>query len=78
MKNLKDIATTICGLLIVVTGGIVVAAHANYIIVTPDVVNTCAIVGVIAASVISYFTGKNPDGSRKSPEQIDKQLGDGK
>ena len=73
MKNLKDTVTTICGLLIAVTGSVQVII-AMGVVLPQTVVSGSIIVGVVSMSVLGYFTGKNPDGSKKTPEQIAAQL----
>ena len=69
MKNLKDIATTIAGLM---------GSYAFYVgeenlkgKVLPSWVNISAtICGLLAPSIIGYFSGKNPDGTTKTPDQL--------
>lgn len=73
MKNLKDTVTTICGILIAVSGTVYTLTQAG--IVLPTQVTTIATaVGIIAMAVLGYFTGKNPDGTKKTSDQIDAQL----
>lgn len=72
MKNLKDKITTICGILILVSGTIMTLNQAG--IILPTWLSSIGItIGVIAGSVLAYFTGKNPDGSVKTEVQINAQ-----
>lgn len=69
MKNIKDIATTIAG----VMGFIAVAIAALFAngIVLPAWVNTIGIAcGALSPIILGYFSGKNADGSSKTPEQL--------
>lgn len=72
MKNIKDIATNIAGIMIAF-GGIVVALGQAGIIMPPALSTAGVICATVGAAVISYFTGKNADGSTKTPTQIEKQ-----
>lgn len=73
MHNLKDTVTTICGIIIALSGGIYAADQAG-IILPPKIVSFSVLAGIIATSVLAYFSGKNPNGSTKSPEQIADQM----
>lgn len=74
MNNIKDTITTVCGLIIAISGGIVLAAHTNMIAISIQIVNGCLLAGIIATSVLSYFSGKNPNGTTKTTEQINAQM----
>lgn len=70
MKNLKDILTTIAGFVILLSGTLLTIGEPT---ISLEYLGYCKIAGVAAASVIAYLTGKNPDGSTKSVEQINDQ-----
>jgi len=74
MKNLKDFVTTTCGILIAVCGAVVIAVHSGLVILSEPMVNASTLIVIVATAVSSYFNGKNPDGSRKTPSQIAAQL----
>lgn len=70
MKNLKDKATTVCGILALLCGGVITAQHAGVPI--PPIVSAVAIsVASVCGGVIAFLTGKNPDGSTKTSDQVD-------
>ena len=72
MKDLKDNATNIAGILIVFAGiiGSVVTAGVS---IPASLITAGAVSGSVGAGILSFFTGKNADGSKKSVEQIDGQ-----
>lgn len=71
-SNLKDTITTICGILILASGTILTLTQSG--IILPTWLHSVGIaVGVIAGSVLAYFTGKNPNGTTKTDEQISAQ-----
>ena len=73
MKNLKDTLTSIAGTVGFVGGLILSIAAAG--VVLPAIVVTSAGVAVTASvAVIGYLTGKNPDGTTKTANQIQNQL----
>lgn len=72
MKNLKDKITTICGILILLTGTILTVEKSG-IVLPLWLTNASTAIGIIAASVLAYYTGKNPDGSTKTELQINAQ-----
>jgi len=69
MENLKDKATNLAGLLIVFAGvvGSIVTAGVS---VPASLITAATVSGSVGAGIISFFTGKNADGSTKSKEQI--------
>lgn len=73
MKNLKDTVTTICGILIALSGAVYAATQAG-VILPPSIVQGAVLIGIVATSVLAYFTGKNPNGTKKSAEQITDQM----
>lgn len=67
IKDFKNKATNIAGIMVLVAG--VVASIATAGIALPAVVLTTAtILGTTGLSVIAYLTGKNGDGSVKKNE----------
>lgn len=73
MKNLKDTVTTICGIIIALSGGIYAADQAG-IVLSPKLVSGSVLAGILATSILAYFSGKNPNGTTKTPEQIEAQM----
>lgn len=72
MTNLKDKVSTICGIIIALSGSVLTLEKAG--IALPAAVTTgSAIAGAVALAILGYLTGKNPDGSAKSPEQVAQQ-----
>ena len=74
MNNLKDILSTICGVIIAICG-----AGSGLIwllgVTLPTWVSILAIaLAGVAVIVLGLLQGKNPDGSTKTPEQINNQL----
>ncbi len=77
MKDIKSTLSTICGVLGVIGGAIL--ALPQYGIEVPAIVK--AVAGTFVAmsvGVIGYLTGKNPDGTAKTTDQIAKQLTEAK
>lgn len=69
MKDLKDKATNIAGIMILAAGivGTIVAKG----VVLPEIVITIAeVVGATGIGIMSYFTGKNADGTKKGLGQL--------
>jgi uncharacterized protein YqgC (DUF456 family) len=63
-KNLKNKITNICALIGLICGPVLLLPSQG--IVIPSVILTiCAVLTIFAGSVIGYFTGKNPDGTKK-------------
>ena len=77
MKNLKDIMTTIAGILgaIAFIGGTTIAYLTQHGINTPPIVIVVVgVCGAVSAGILGYLGGKNPDGSTKTDSQITKAL----
>ena len=73
MKNLKDLMTTIAGVLgaIGTIGGTVIAVLVQQHFTVPPIVTAIAGVCVaVSAGILGYFGGKNSDGTTKTPEQL--------
>jgi len=69
MKNLKDSLTTAAGVLIAIGGLLLSLSTAG--IVLPTWCKTLSVaLPIIGGAIIGYFSGKNPNGSVKTPEQI--------
>jgi len=69
MKNLKSTVSTIFGIIGVLSGAVL--SLTQYGVVIP--VTITAIAGTLAAisvGVIGYLTGKNPDGTPKTSDQV--------
>ncbi len=72
MEDLKDKATNLGGVLILVAG--MVGSMVTAGVALPAMIITgAAISGSVGAAIISFFTGKNADGTKKSVEQIELQ-----
>lgn len=69
ITNLKDKATNIAGILIAISGAIYGLVKAG-IDIPQDIQTASVAAGIIGAAIISYFTGKNPDGSTKTADQV--------
>ena len=73
MKNLKSTLSTICGIIVVISGAIL--SLPQYGVEIP--VTITAIAGTLSAisvGVIGYLTGKNPDGTPKTNDQVSQIL----
>lgn len=64
MKNLKDTLSTICAVLLVLSG-VVVSLPAQGVILPPIVSTIAIIVGAVSGAIIGVLTGKNPNGTTK-------------
>jgi len=73
MKNLKDTLTTIAGILIAASGTVMTVNQTAPGVIPESITTAATIAGVVALSVLGYLTGKNPDGSTKSANQVDTQ-----
>ncbi|MES2592386.1 MAG: hypothetical protein V4608_10905 [Bacteroidota bacterium] len=73
MKNIKDTLTTIAGIVITISGTIVLAKETG-LEVSEQAIIYSKVAGLIGVSVLGYFTGKNPDGSKKSEKQVINQI----
>ena len=72
MKNLKDTVTTICGLIGAICGAMLVAQEQGVIL--PTWANTVVIIAIAVSGAIALFLqGKNPNGTRKSDNQVESQ-----
>lgn len=72
MKNLKDTLTTIAGIMVAFGGTVYTLGKAG--IALPEWLNTAGVIAAtVGATVGLYLTGKNPDGSTKSADQVTKQ-----
>lgn len=68
MKNLKDKITNLAGILLLVGGGIMTAS--TVVALPAFLVTYSTVAAAIGGSIVAYATGKNPDLSSKTPEQI--------
>lgn len=76
MKNIKDIFTTIAGILGAISAAIIGIAGVltQYAISVPVwliVMGACC--GVVSVVLIGFFQGKNADGTKKTKSQLQKQ-----
>lgn len=71
MRNLKDTVTTICSIVLIISGGILAAVSAGAVLPVYIVAGATASAS-ISGGLIGYFTGKNPNGTTK---QIDPSTG---
>lgn len=69
MEDLKDKATNLAGIMIVFAGviGSIVTAGVS---IPASLITAAAVSGSVGAGILSFFTGKNADGSKKGSEQI--------
>lgn len=72
MKDLKDKATNVAGVMVLI-GGIILSIVTGGVALPPVIVTIGAISGTTGAAIISFFSGKNANGSKKSRKQIDNQ-----
>jgi hypothetical protein len=72
-SNLKDVVTTTCAIVIAACAGVLGAEHAGQLQLSPTVSGILTLIPFIATAVIGVLTGKNPDGSTKSAEQVTNQ-----
>ncbi len=70
--NLKDFLTTVCGGIVLICAGVVGAEKCGMVL-PPKIMGIVYIAGGISGSVIAYLTGKNPNGTTKTPEQVQTQ-----
>lgn len=71
MKNFKDTATTILGIIFAICTALVTLS-VSMPTIFPTWVNTaCGVLIAISGALLGYLTGKNPDGSKKTPEQAE-------
>jgi hypothetical protein len=73
MKNLKDLMTTIAGVLgfLSFVGGIIMGVLTQNAVAIPKVfIIVVGICGALAAGLLGYFSGKNPDGTTKTSTQV--------
>jgi hypothetical protein len=73
LLRLKDIVTNIAGVVITIAGSIVLAFEGG-LIADSKLVVTAKVAGLVAAGLVAYLTGKNPDGSKKTDKQNSEQI----
>ena len=69
-SNLKDIVTTIAG----IVQAVAVAVQQAIAAANGAPINWTLVILSAAIAVASYFNGKNADGSAKTAKQVDAQL----
>jgi hypothetical protein len=69
MENIKSTLTTIAGIMGAISVAIIGIASQG--VVLPGWLNTTAVVlGGLSVAIIGFLTGKLPNGTAKTPEQI--------
>jgi VIT1/CCC1 family predicted Fe2+/Mn2+ transporter len=71
MQNIKDTLTTVAAVMAALAGAIFGIGAQGVIL--PAWLNTAAIVlGGLSVAIIGFLSGKLPNGTSKTPEQIEK------
>ncbi len=73
MIDIKSKISTVCGVIILVCG-VVLALPLQGLVIPTGVTSIATIVLSICGGIIGVLTGKNPDGSSKTAEQVQKQM----
>jgi VIT1/CCC1 family predicted Fe2+/Mn2+ transporter len=68
MKDIKNVVTTICGLIIAICGALL--GVATQVTLPSWLITTCIISMAVATAILGFFSGRNPDGSSKTPTQL--------
>lgn len=72
MKNIKDKLTTVCALLIAVCTA-VFALPSQGVVLPTWAIPVATVTAGVCGAIIAYFSGKNPNGTKKSQSQVDTQ-----
>lgn len=70
MENLKDKVSTICGVIFAVCTSIVATAASGVIVLPTWLTATAGTLIAVSGGIIGILTGKNPNGSTKTTEQV--------
>lgn len=70
MKDLKNTISTIAGLLFVIAGGLITASTQTELPKT--LITVCYVVSSVSAAVVFWATGRNPDLTKKTTNQLNK------
>jgi hypothetical protein len=70
MKNWKDTLSSVCGLVIVICGAIAGLGAGGAIVLPLWLTTICGAMVAVAGGLIGWLTGKNPNLTQKSTEQI--------
>lgn len=70
MKNWKDILSSVCGLIILLSATF--ATLSTQVTLPSWVMPASIIAGAIAATLVSWMQGKNPNLSSKTHDQVNK------
>lgn len=71
MKDIKNTVTTICGLVVAVCGSLLAASFAAKF---PEWLQiTLGALVAVATAVMGFYSGRNSDGTKKTPGQIEWQ-----
>ena len=73
MNNIKDTVTTICGWITVVGGAVLGAQVAGQITLPTSIVGILGSVVAVALAVSQFLSGKNANGTTKTPSQVASQ-----
>ena len=75
MSNLKDALGTIAGIMLAV-GGVILALPAQGVVLPEWATIAGTVLLALGGAIMGILTGKNADGTKKSTQQIAKQLED--
>jgi len=68
----KNKVSSICGLITILSGALATAIQTGVLTFLPTWVSgVCVLLGVVSTGVIGWLTGKNPDLTNKTINQLD-------
>ena len=70
MKDWKNTLSSICGLIIVICGAIATLGASGGIVIPTWITSVCGALAAISAGLIGWITGKNPNLTSKTPDQV--------
>ena len=73
LSNIKDTLTTVCAWITVIGGGVLAANLSGQIVLPVSIVGILSTVVAIALGISQFLSGKNPDGTSKTPTQVNTQ-----
>jgi len=73
MTNIKDLVTTICAWVTVVGGAVLAAQVAGQVTLPVSVSGIIGSVVAVALAISQFLTGKNANGTTKTPSQVASQ-----
>ena len=68
-SNLKDTLTTICGIVLAISGGLV-TAHISGLVLPAWLVTASGVLATVSGAIIGWLTGKAPNATTKTPDQV--------